>query len=155
MIIDALHNNRLYLTLHEEFKKAFRFLLRKDILTVPCGKYPIGRKGTHAIVQEYKTKKRSDGVIECHRKYIDIQFIAKGGESIGVCDKAVCKEAQYEPERDFQRLEGETDFITLTAGHFAIFMPHDGHMPSLMRGRKSEMVRKIVIKVPVSSKSNR
>jgi YhcH/YjgK/YiaL family protein len=155
MIIDALNNYQLYLPLHPEFKKAFRFLLREDLPSLPCGKYAIGRKGTHAIMQEYKTKKQSDGVIECHRKYIDIQFMAKGTELIGVCSKAGCKAARYEPKRDFQRLEGKPDFVTLRAGHFAIFMPHDGHMPCLMRGKKSEKVRKVVIKVPVPSKPNR
>jgi YhcH/YjgK/YiaL family protein len=155
MIIDALHNYRMYLSLHPEFQKAFRFLLRKELITIPCGKYAIGRKGTYAIVQEYKTKKPSEGVIECHRKYIDIQFIVKGAELIGVCNKANCKAARYEPKRDFQRLEGKSDFITLRAGHFAIFMPHDGHMPCLMRDRRSEKVRKIVVKVPVRSKFSR
>ena len=149
MIADTIKNNRVYHSLHPEFRKAFRFLLRKDLTRIPCGKHLIGRRGTYAIVQEYLTKKPEEGVIECHRRYIDIQFVVSGIETIGVCNKTDCKAGRYDRKKDFQPLRGTPDFITLRAGSFAVFFPHDGHMPCLMRGRKSEKVRKVVVKVPV------
>ncbi|HCE44576.1 MAG TPA: hypothetical protein DET40_13605 [Lentisphaeria bacterium] len=39
---------------------------------------------TFAIVQEYMTKDGSEGFIECHRKYIDVQYVASGISKIPV-----------------------------------------------------------------------
>jgi YhcH/YjgK/YiaL family protein len=135
---------------HSEFKKAFAFLCGKNLLTLPVGKYKIGRKGTFALVQEYSTKDESEGFIECHRKFIDIQYLAKGSERVGVRAKSACAPLiPYDPEKDFQKLKGKVDFITLDPDVFAVFFPDDGHMPAIKYGKKNEKVRKIVVKVPV------
>ena len=150
MIYDTLKNGGMYHSVHPEFKKAFTFLCGKNLLTLPTGKYKIGRKGTFALVQEYPTKEESEGFIECHRKYIDIQHLAKGAEKVGICAKSACKPLiPYDPEKDFQKLQGKVDFITLEPNVFAVFFPDDGHMPALRHGKKKENVRKIVVKVPV------
>jgi YhcH/YjgK/YiaL family protein len=136
---------------HSEFKKAFAFLCGKNLLTLPVGKYKIGRKGTFALVQEYSTKDESEGFIECHRKFIDIQYLAKGSERVGVRAKSACAPLiPYDPEKDFQKLKGKVDFITLDPDVFAVFFPDDGHMPAIKYGKKNEKVRKIVVKVPVN-----
>ena len=151
MIYDTLKNSGIYHSVHSEFKKAFTFLCGKKLLTLPIGKHKIGRKGTFAIIQEYSTKDESEGFIECHRKFIDIQYLAKGIEKIGVCAKSACTPlTPYDADKDFQKLKGKVDFITLDPNVFAVFFPDDGHMPTIMRGRKKEKVRKIVVKVPVN-----
>ena len=150
MIYDTLKNSGIYHSVHSEFKKAFTFLRGKKLLTLPIGKYKIGRKGTFAIVQEYSTKEESEGFIECHRKYIDIQYLAKGAEQVGICAISACKPLiPYDPEKDFQKLEGRVDFITIEPNVFAVFFPDDGHMPSIRHGKGKGKVRKIVVKVPV------
>ncbi|MEI6421850.1 MAG: YhcH/YjgK/YiaL family protein [Lentisphaerota bacterium] len=150
MIYDTLSNSKIYLSVHSEFKKAFAFLCGKNLLTLPVGKYKIGRKGTFALVQEYSTKDEPEGFIECHRKFIDIQYLAKGSERVGVRAKAACAPLiPYDPEKDFQKLKGKVDFITLDPDVFAVFFPDDGHMPAIKYGKKNEKVRKIVVKVPV------
>lgn len=150
MIYDTLKNGGIYHSVHSEFKKAFTFLSGKNVLTLPIGKYKIGRKGTFAIVQEYSTKEESEGLIECHRKYIDIQYLAKGVEKIGICAKSECTPMiPYDAEKDFQKLKGKVDFITLQPGIFTVFFPEDGHMPAIRHGKKQGKVRKIVVKVPV------
>ncbi|MFA6568975.1 MAG: YhcH/YjgK/YiaL family protein, partial [Victivallales bacterium] len=151
MIYDTLKNGGIYHSVHSEFKKAFTFLCGKNILTLPTGKYKIGRKGTFALVQEYSTREESEGFIECHRKYIDIQYLAKGVEKIGVCAKSACTPMiPYDAEKDFQKLKGKVDFITLQPGAFTVFFPEDGHMPAIRHGNKQVKVRKIVVKVPVN-----
>lgn len=150
MIYDTLKNSGIYHSVNSEFKKAFAFLSGKNVLSLPIGKYKIGRKGTFALVQEYATREESEGFIECHRKYVDIQYLAKGVEKVGICATTACKPMiPYDPEKDFQKLKGKVDFITLEPKVFAVFFPEDGHMPALKHGKKNEKVRKIVVKVPV------
>jgi YhcH/YjgK/YiaL family protein len=150
MIFDTLKNSGIYHPVHTEFKKAFTFLSGKNLQTLPIGKYKIGRKGTFAIVQEYSVKEESEGFIECHRKYIDIQYLAKGAENVGVCTKCACTPlTPHDSEKDVQKLRGKVDFITLEPNVFAVFFPDDGHMPCIKHGKKNEKVRKIVVKVPV------
>ena len=110
MIYDTLKNGGIYHSVHSEFKKAFTFLRGKNLLTLPIGKYKIGRKGTFALVQEYSTREESEGFIECHRKYIDIQYLSKGIEKVGVCAKSECTPMiPYDAEKDFQKLKGKVE----------------------------------------------
>ncbi len=151
MIYDTLKNSGIYCSVHPEFKKAFAFLSGNNLQALPIGKYKIGRKGTFAIVQEYSVKEESEGFIECHRKYIDIQYLAKGAEKVGICPKCACTPMiPYDSEKDLQKLKGKVDFITLEPNVFAVFFPDDGHMPCIKHGKKKEKVRKIVVKVPVN-----
>jgi YhcH/YjgK/YiaL family protein len=149
MILDSLDNFDKYICVHQGLKDAASFIGRDDLAELPSGKYEIGKNGVFALVSEYETKEISQCFIECHRKYIDIQFILTGQEKIGVCNKKDCAEDEYDEDRDFQKLHGEVDFINLTPGMFAIFFPHDGHMPLAQYADKPETVKKIVIKVPV------
>ncbi|MBI3592423.1 MAG: YhcH/YjgK/YiaL family protein [Nitrospirae bacterium] len=149
MILDSLDNFNKYLCLHQDFIDAAGFIGRQDLAELPQGKYEIGSRGVFALVSEYETKEIPQCFIECHRRYIDIQFLLTGREKIGVCNKKNCTEEAYDEGRDFQKLHGEIGFVNLTLGLFAIFFPHDGHMPQTQYADKPETVKKIVIKVPV------
>lgn len=149
MILDSLDNFNEYLCLHQDFTDASEFIGRQDLAQLPYGKYEIGNRGVFALVSEYETKGIPQCFIECHRKYIDIQMILFGREKIGICNKKDCTEETYDEDRDFQKLHGEVGFINLTPGMFAIFFPHDGHMPQAQYADEPETVKKIVIKVPV------
>jgi YhcH/YjgK/YiaL family protein len=100
-------------------------------------------------VSEYTTKSKSESMIESHQKYIDIQIIVQGIETIGICPKSACTAAPYDPEKDFQKLEGEVGFITMQPDSFAVFFPQDGHMPGVQYNNKAAKVKKVVVKVPV------
>ena len=54
----------------------------------------------------------------------------------------------YDAEKDFYKLEGSGDFITLRPGMFAILKPQDAHMPGMAISNPVS-VKKIVIKVLV------
>ncbi|OGV36354.1 MAG: hypothetical protein A2X48_08950 [Lentisphaerae bacterium GWF2_49_21] len=149
MILDTLKNGAIYFPVHPEFKKVFRFLSTKNLSKLALGRHEVGRNGTFALVQEYLTKDESEGFIECHRKYIDVQYIAAGIEKAGISAKSACTEAtKYDKEKDFQKLRGKTDFITLEPSVFVVFFPEDGHMPCITAGRRKSKVRKIVFKIP-------
>ena len=109
--------------------------------------------GVFVIEQAYDTKPRAEGFFESHRKYIDIQVIVAGCETMEVVDvaRATVRQPYYE-ERDLIVYEDAADAsaMRLTAGEAAIFFPADVHMPSLRLGAEAALVRKSVLKVPVN-----
>ena len=150
MVFDQLENFPLYLPLHPQFAAAWAFLGARDLDGLSAGRHEIDGHGAFALVSEYRTRPLAEGFIECHRRYLDIQLITRGAERIGVCPRSAGRERPYDAERDFLVIEGESDFLTLRPGAFAIFFPDDGHMPNLRLGEEAEAVKKIVLKIPVT-----
>ena len=83
MIIDKLSNSHLYSGLGEKINKSFAFLKQTDFSKMESGKHQIDGENIFALVNEYNTKDKSEGKLEAHRKYIDVQFVAKGSELMG------------------------------------------------------------------------
>ena len=109
--------------------------------------------GVFAINQVYDSKPRADGFFESHRKFIDVQLIFEGEEVIEVIDVSrITVRQPYNAERDLILYADAADasHLRLVAGHAAIFFPVDVHMPSLRPGTAAGLVRKSVVKVPVS-----
>jgi YhcH/YjgK/YiaL family protein len=108
--------------------------------------------GSFALEQVYVPRLRPDGFFESHRKYIDVQVIVAGEELMEVQDiSRLAVSAPYVPERDLIKYADATDnaVLKMLAGDVAVFFPEDGHMPSL-RWRNADLVRKTVVKVPVT-----
>ena len=150
MIIDLLSNAHLYFNQGPLFKKAFEYLAQTDFSKVEKGKYELDGTNLFAIVNEYDTVSPDSEQMESHKKYIDIQYIVTGAERIGhdfLQNQAPSK--AYDAEKDFM-LWGEKPsfFSTIKAGMFAIFYPHDLHLPNIMIDKPS-YVKKVVIKVAV------
>jgi YhcH/YjgK/YiaL family protein len=119
-------------------------------------KYSVGRTdlsgGIYVNADEYELKEMKDKFIECHKKFIDIHIVIEGMEQIGYCNKNECTVIEtYNEEKDLEKLTGDLDFITLKPGYFAVFYPHDAHMPGLRIYNKIQStIRKMVMKLPVS-----
>lgn len=108
--------------------------------------------GSVAFDQAYLTRGRGDCFFESHRKYIDVQCILEGEEAMDVVSIAELEIDQpYREEKDLVKYEdpGPASYLRLHAGQAAVFFPEDGHMPGQAVG-ESRLVRKTVIKVPVS-----
>ena len=149
MINDTLHNFSIYASAQKHFGIVQEYLSTTDITNVSIGRHLIN-KDCYAIVSEYKPKKLIECFLECHRKYIDIQILLKGTECIGFCPIGKCTPVgTFDVEKDFQKLEGPFDLLTLHEGSFAIFFPHDCHMPQVRSGEEVVNVKKMVIKVAV------
>jgi YhcH/YjgK/YiaL family protein len=100
-------------------------------------------------VQQYDTKSRDKGLWEAHRRYIDVQFVASGIETMGYAPIGNCTVTQeYSSEKDCALFSGKGDFLTAPAGTFLVFFPEDVHMPCLAT-EGSVPVRKVVVKVAV------
>ena len=150
MIIDQLCNFPLYLPLHPQFAAAHAFLQAHAADDLPPGRYEVDGRGAFALVSEYQTRPLAECFIECHRHYIDIQLLLSGREGIGFCSRSAGREFPYDEEKDFLKLEGNTDFFTLQPGAFAVFFPDDGHMPTVLLDGTPAAVKKIVFKIPVA-----
>jgi biofilm protein TabA len=149
VILDSLNIFPRYCAINPQFNAVLSFVNKTNLSTVDIGRLELD-ESAHALVSEYQSKPVSDCFIECHRKFIDLQMVIQGVEKIGVCNASNCTEiTAYDPEKDFQKLEGELDFITLKPGLFAVFFPQDGHMPGICSGKTPEKVRKIVFKIPI------
>jgi biofilm protein TabA len=149
MILDHLNNASTYESLHPRFRSAFTYLRETDFSTLEQGRHDIDGSNLFALVQTYSTKPESEGRWESHRTHIDIQYLIAGRERIGLAPLHTMTESQpYNPDKDLLFHTGPGHSFTLHAQHFAIFFPHDVHMPSLHDNSPSQ-VSKVVLKVRV------
>jgi YhcH/YjgK/YiaL family protein len=147
MITDKLENAQLYYPLGGRIEKALKYLEETDLNNLPEGKHEIDGENIFALINVYETKDSGDCNLEAHKKYIDIQCVARGSELIGYAplnSQTVIKE--YDDEKDFALYSGTPSFIKLEEKMFAIFFPGDLHMPGIMFV-ESAQVKKAVIKI--------
>lgn len=149
MIFDNLDNAQQYYTLNEKIQKGFEFLKNTDLKNLNDGKYSIVEDKIYANVQSLKTKSKEEKRFEVHRKYIDIQYLIKGSETMGYglledFSKVV---EQYDEKKDIEFLEGDKfNYINLKEGEFVVFYPNDVHAPMLYN-KQSEEIKKVIVKI--------
>lgn len=148
MIFDTLANADRYAALHGLFPRAFKFLRNTDLMALAPGRYPIEGESLFAIIEAANGRKREEAKLECHRKYIDIQFVLEGTDEMGwkpLCD---CQEplADYKAEKDIQFFrDTPASWIATPPGAFCIFFPQDAHAPLVSVGE----IRKVILKIAV------
>ncbi len=149
MIIDKIENSHLYKGLSKKIEKAFEYIHNTDLKNIHPGKYEIEGENIFALISEYETKTESEGKLEAHRKYIDVQYVISGEELIGYSPLSNQKVIEpYKEENDIVFFKGDKSFTKVSSGMFAIFFPADVHMPGISVNEKSP-VKKLVIKVTV------
>lgn len=149
MIKDRLTNAKVYYNLSDNMQKGLAWLEKTNLNGIENGKYEIDGDKVYASVQTYETKE--DAKYESHRKYIDIQYMIKGKEKIGVTDLSNCKTCiEYDSERDleFYNINCKEEYLNLNENEFLIFYPQDAHKPSISI-EKPSIVKKVVVKVAV------
>lgn len=131
--------------------RAFAFMKRKDLATLPVGKYPIDGDHVFATISDYAPKDTSEIKWEAHRNYADIQFLIKGKEQIGLASAASLKEiVPYNTEKDAANYSGPGKYYVARPGTFFIFFPGQAHRPNLKTDdTDTAMVRKVVIKMRI------
>ena len=151
MILDTLANAARYESLNSRFAKAFAFLRTVDG-TQALGRHDLDGDDCFALVQTYETKPLEKAKFEAHRKYIDVQFIQSGRETILWAPLATMKEETMayseEKEAALWKLVPDVTPLRMSAGHFAILYPEDAHAPCI-EWEKPEQVFKVVVKVAV------
>ena len=154
MIFDSLNNFMQYEKLAPAaWEKISKFLAGCTGETA-AGRYEIDGDRIYASVQGYETHEPDPDKLEIHRKYVDIQLLLAGKESIlcrPVDDLAVT--VPYDDGKDiafYRAAEGNSVIVTLEPGKFAVFFPEEGHMPGLSCAGAGREVVKVVVKIAVT-----
>ena len=101
-----------------------------------------------ALMSRKIGKQRNEAKLEFHRKYIDIQFVVRGIDTMGWKPASDCSEvlAPYDEEKDIGFFADEPSmWVPVHAGAYAIFFPEDAHAPMVSNGE----INKIILKVAV------
>lgn len=147
MITDNIRNASLYYGVSDGIKSAFEYLTSHDLSKLESGKHQIDGDRMYLLIVDYDTKPLEQGAWEVHRRYIDVQYVVKGSETMGrVIVNGLTTSEEYNSEKDIEFLTGEGSFFTMNQGDFAVFFPHDAHMPG-MTATSPKAVRKAVVKV--------
>ena len=150
MILDSLQHAEDYYNLLPHIKTAFDFA--KTLTDKPAGRYEYENlpKGTlFALVQEGTTGPITEGKLENHHRYLDIQIMLNGTEAVVFEDVADLKETvAYDTDKDIAFFEatGNGTVGNIKKDMFYIVFPHDGHMPC-RHVEKETQFRKLVIKL--------
>jgi len=143
---------RQYLANQAEWDAALAFLRDNDLQTMDLGIHQITDNGTYANVQEYTS--HVGGKFECHRAYIDVQYVVSGNEITKLAPLEAAQEpfAEFNTEKDCQLFAtaSEPVDIKLNKDTFAIFFPHDLHAPG-MADVDTCAIKKVVVKIPVAT----
>ncbi|HEY4155846.1 MAG TPA: YhcH/YjgK/YiaL family protein [Puia sp.] len=130
--------------------KAFAFLNRKDLDTLSPGNYPLDGDRVYGIVSVYDSKDMDKTKWESHRKYIDLQYVIKGKEKIGVAPVSKAKVTEpYDESKDIAHYESDGKYYLAQPGVFFLFFPQETHRPGI-KVEGSVPVRKLVIKIRVA-----
>lgn len=147
MILDHLNNAFLYRAIHPRLAVAFEFLQTTDLLALPLGKTVIDGEHLFALIQEYTPKPMELGKFEAHRRYWDVQYVARGVERMGYATLAdMTVSERYSPEKDVAFFTGTGQYVLAPQGFFTIFTPTDVHLPGVAAD-PLVAVRKVVVKV--------
>lgn len=147
MITDYIKNILTYKTLSKNLALGIDFIVNSNLKELSAGKYEIDGENVFVIISDYETKSILDANWEAHQKYIDIQYVITGKESIGFApleDLKIFK--AYDEEKDFALFKGKGIYLSANETNFFIFYPQDGHAPGIELDGSS-VVKKLVIKV--------
>ena len=151
MIIDYCKNSKTYENLIPGFKEAFEFAM--GLKDEPLGRYENG--DIFVLVQEGTTTPLTEGFVEAHRKYLDVQIMLTGQEVVGYEDVSKLLEATpYKEEKDVTLYYGNGQPIMVTPSMFYIVYPQDGHKPCKYL-KQPTSYKKIVLKIPYSEQLNK
>lgn len=148
MIIDRLDRASRYLAVHPGLGPGMGFLRRLNLEQLAVGRHEVDGRRLFAMVAQDQGRGREKSLLEFHRRYIDIQYLAAGVDVIGwrptdLCDRIA---TPYDDEKDIGFFyDRPQTWVEVPTGYFAILFPEDSHAPLATTGS----VHKVVVKVAV------
>jgi YhcH/YjgK/YiaL family protein len=150
MILSSIETSARYATLHPLFAQAFDYIRNTDLYALPPGRYHIAGDDLIAIVEHVQAKEKETARLESHRRYIDIQLVLEGDETMGWKPLADCLNpmSDHSPEKDIRFFhDAPASWVPVPPDHFCIFFPEDAHAPLVGSGQ----IRKVIFKVAVEA----
>ena len=149
MIYATLSQAQRYAALHPLFPTAFAYMRNTDLHSLSSGCHRVVEEQLYAIVEQQPGRTRASALLECHRKYIDIQLVLQGVDEMGWRSLSECTQAldDYNEDKDIQFFrDAPSTWIKTPPGSFCIFFPEDAHAPLVSDGE----IRKVIFKIAVS-----
>jgi biofilm protein TabA len=130
--------------------KTFAFMRDSDLTKLKPGKYIIDGDKVFATITEAPSKSFEQSTWESHRKYIDLQYIIRGKEKIGVAPVSTAAVTKpYDETKDNANYSAEGKYYIAEPGTFYLFFPEDAHRPNI-KVDGYDIVKKIVIKIQMA-----
>ena len=142
---------KAYFKNSERWDKAFNFLKNNDLTKIELKRYDIDGDNLYIMISEYNSKNPETARFEAHKKYIDIQYVVKGNELMGMApmtsqDSILQK---YDASKDIEFLSVKKGVMfQADPSKFFIFFPTDAHMPGI-KDKTNSPVRKAVVKLKI------
>ena len=147
MIFDKIQNIDNYKGLGRVYD-ALLYLSEHNFNDAKAGTYKIDGDNIFYNVVDYTTD-GSKNIAEIHKDYIDIQFLIKGEELMGIGSMESPKTLVEErPQNDIWLYECDLPKFPLNVNEFMVLFPSDLHAPGVAKNEPCKC-RKIVVKVRV------
>ncbi|MCK3654377.1 hypothetical protein A4G19_00915 [Pasteurellaceae bacterium Macca] len=152
MLLGDLSRSDFQHSLSPVFARLCQKLKALDLVNLPLGWQDL-EEGVRMNVMEFETTLSEGKKAELHRKFVDIQLLISGQESIdyGLAQPNLALFDEYREEDDYQltpEIEHKNSVI-LQPNMFAIFLPYEPHTPGNAVNNQPQMLKKLVVKVPV------
>ncbi|MBQ4107208.1 MAG: YhcH/YjgK/YiaL family protein [Lentisphaeria bacterium] len=152
MIYDRLENLPQYAGLNPAIFDRIGEFLKTVTPQTEAGRHILVPEQLFADVLYYNTKPLEECKVEVHERFIDVQVILEGSETIAGLSAAGLELADKNAERDYElyayRAGNPEVQFPVQAGEFAVFFPGEGHLTGLNPARAA--IRKIVFKIDKS-----
>lgn len=158
MIYDLLTEWRLYRDLGSGVQEAFEYLSGADLLKMADGRHDIDGERIFLLLSSYSTEPESRRQFESHRRYLDVQILLQGAETLYWAPVTeLAAPGEYSEEKDVLFYQGPAAggspaALPLRPGRFALLFPQDGHKPGCLAGQPGggpQRVRKAVLKIRI------
>lgn len=148
MILDTLTNAGRYSALHPLFVEAFDALRREDLRSLAPGRHPVLGDRLSLVIARGEGVRGEQGRLEAHRRYIDIQYVIGGKDTVGWKHAPDCSRVDqpYDDGKDVEFYHDRPVLWTpVMPGMFTIFFPEDAHAPMVGEG----IIHKAIVKVAI------
>ena len=147
MIYDNIKNLNKYLGVVPHLEEVLSFIKDNNLNNLPFERIDIS-ENVYLVKQKYYGKDIKDAGVESHKKYIDIQIILKGKESMQYClyNDNLKVSVEYDDSKDIMFYdEVLTNKVEVSKEEFVVFFKEDIHQPGIKTG--DEEINKIVVKI--------